>query len=73
MQEQLASSLHATILHYPVLQASFLLDKDQLQSDIRSALNSASPTPELAKGLELAAQGHPRWSKDNEGWLRLNG
>ena len=72
-QEQLASSLRATILHYPVLRASFLLDEDQLRSDIRSALNSASPTPELAKGLELAAQGHPRWSKDDEGWLRLNG
>ena len=72
-QEQLASSLRVTILHYPVLRASFLLDEDQLRSDIRSALNSASPTPELAKGLELAAQGHPRWSKDDEGWLRLNG
>ena len=72
-QEQLASSLRATILHYPVLRASFLLDEDQLRSDIRSALNSASPTPELAKGLELATQGHPRWSKDDEGWLRLNG
>ena len=72
-QEQLASSLRATILHYPVLRASFLLDEDQLRSDIRSALNSASPTPELAKGFELAAQGHPRWSKDDEGWLRLNG
>ncbi|KAL7278647.1 hypothetical protein ACG7TL_007648 [Trametes sanguinea] len=71
-QEQLASSLRVTILRYPVLRASFLLDEEQLRSDIQLALDSDTPMLKLAKDLDLAAQGHLRWSKDEEGWLRLH-
>ncbi len=72
-QEQLASSLRATILHLPVLRAVFALDDTQLRTDILSAQNSGSTSPELVAGLKSASDpNHPRWTFNPEGFLCLN-
>ncbi|CDO69315.1 hypothetical protein BN946_scf184976.g34 [Trametes cinnabarina] len=72
-QEQLSASLRATYLWQPVLRASFLMDDEQLQSDIRKALDSDSRDSELSAALAAAHQGDSRWSRDEEGFLRFNG
>ncbi|KAL7284484.1 hypothetical protein ACG7TL_001775 [Trametes sanguinea] len=72
-QEQLASSLRATVLRGPVLRATFLLDSEQLRSDIKSAQSSPNPNSELAAARRLAAENNPKWTQDEDGLLRLNG
>ncbi|KAL7281616.1 LOW QUALITY PROTEIN: hypothetical protein ACG7TL_004933 [Trametes sanguinea] len=72
-QEQLASSLRATVLRGPVLRATFLLDSEQLWSDIKSAQSSPNPDPKLAAARRLAAENNPKWTQDEDGLLRLNG
>ncbi|CDO77965.1 hypothetical protein BN946_scf184971.g15 [Trametes cinnabarina] len=49
------------------------MDDEQLQSDIRKALDSDSRDPELSAALAAAHQGDSRWSRDEEGFLRFNG
>ncbi|KAL1942409.1 hypothetical protein VTO73DRAFT_6011 [Trametes versicolor] len=72
-QEQLAASLRATILREPVLRASYLLNDQQLRADILSATSTPNPDPELAAALQYASDGNPRWSKDDAGFVFLNG
>ncbi|KAL7284476.1 hypothetical protein ACG7TL_001767 [Trametes sanguinea] len=72
-QEQLASSLRATVLRGPVLRATLLLDSEQLRSDIKSAQSSPNPDSELAPARRLAAENNPKWTQDEDGLLRLNG
>ncbi|KAJ3016512.1 hypothetical protein NUW54_g791 [Trametes sanguinea] len=56
-QEQLAASLQAAHLWQPVLQASFLMDDEQLPSNIRKALDSDSWDSKLAAAFTAAQQG----------------
>ena len=58
MQEQLASSLHATFLTVPALCTAIIMDIEKLCSDLitSSQFNSSSP----------------HWSVDSEGFLLLN-
>ena len=65
-QEQLASSLRATIILSPVLQAVSLMDIDQLHSDIRSALS----TDPIASIHLKSEKPDPRWSLNSDGLLR---
>ena len=64
--EQLASSLCATLFHTPVLQASIIMDIQSLHLDIRSALCDDSAISE-----HLSNPIH-HWSKDPKGLLRLD-
>ena len=64
--EQLASSLHATLFYTPVLWASFIMDIQSLHSDIRSALRDDSAISEHLSNLIH------RWSKDPKGLLHLD-
>ncbi|CDO69552.1 hypothetical protein BN946_scf185038.g3 [Trametes cinnabarina] len=72
MQEQLSASLQATYLWQPVLRASFLMDDEQLQSDIHKALDSDSRDSKLCAALAAAHQGDSRWSRDEKGFLCFN-
>ena len=71
--EQLASSLRATILHEPTLRASLILDTSRLRSDILTAQSSGVNDPELTTGLKMATTDSTRWTRDTDGFLRLNG
>ena len=64
--EQLASSLRATTLITPVLQAVSLMDVEQLHSDIRSAL----PADSIASIHLNSNKSDPRWSLGSDGLLR---
>ena len=66
--EQLNASLRATHLQFPVLQASVLMDIEQLHNDILSAL----PSDPIAQ-IHLSDTSHPCWSIDATGLLRLDG
>ena len=58
IQEQLASSLHATFLSIPALHAMIIMDIEKLYSDLIASaqFNSLSPC----------------WSVDSKGFLLLN-
>ena len=71
-QEQLRTSLQATILQEPVLRASFLFDEQKLRSDIRKAQASETPDPELQAAISTVSSNNSRWTRDSEGFLRLN-
>ena len=62
MQEQLASSLHATFLSVPTLCAAIIMDIKKLHSDIRS-------NPIASAQLNSPS---PHWSIDSECFLLLN-
>ena len=64
--EQLASSLQATVLYALVLQATTIIDLETLYSDIRSALHS---DPAISKQLSNPTL---RWTIDTSGLLRLD-
>ena len=66
-QEQLASSLRATILLAPAIHAAVLVDVEQLHKDILAAL----PTDSIAQS-HLSDTSNPRWSMDSAGLLRLD-
>ena len=66
INEQLAASLHAMYLEALMLQASVLLDIEQLRSDILSSL----PNDPVASPLISAESiNDPRWTVDSEGFL----
>ena len=64
--EQLASSLQATILYSPVLQATTIIDLKTLHSDIRSALHF---DPAISEHLSSPTL---HWSIDPTGLLHLD-
>ena len=64
--EQLTASLCATYLEAPMLQASVLVDIEQLQSDILSPLPNNPVTSPLLSAKSLD---DPRWTIDPEGFL----
>ena len=66
MQEQLASSLHATFLSVPALHAMIIMDIEKLRSDIHSSLCS-----DLIASTQLDSLS-PHWSVDSEGFLLLD-
>ena len=66
-QEQLASSLRATILLAPEIRTAVLVDVEQLHKDILAAL----PADSVAQS-HLSDTSDPRWSKDSTGLLRLD-
>ena len=66
-QEQLASSLRATILLAPAIHTAVLVDVEQLHKDILAAL----PTDSIAQS-HLSDTFDPRWSKDSAGLLHLD-
>ena len=66
MQEQLASSLHATFLSVPTLCTTIIMDIEKLHSDIRSSLHS---NPIASAQLNSPS---PHWSINSEGFLLLN-
>ena len=66
-QEQLASSLRATILLAPAIHAAVLVDIEQLHKDILTAL----PADSIAQS-HLLDTSDPRWSKDSAGLLHLD-
>ena len=66
MQEQLASSLHATFLSVPALHAAIFMDIKKLHSNIHSSLHSNLIAPAQLNSLS------PCWSIDSEGFLLLN-
>jgi len=63
-QEQLSASLRATGLFDPVLRATVIMDQEQLNTDILSAL----PTDPLY--IAYQKDPSPRWSVDTDGFLR---
>ena len=64
--EQLASSLRATVLYTPVLQATTIMDLETLHSDIRSMLCSDPAISEQLSNPTL------HWTIDPTGLLRLD-
>ena len=64
--EQLASSLRATILYTPVLQATTIMDLKTLHSNIRSTLHSDHSISKQLSNLTL------RWTIDPTGLLHLD-
>ena len=66
-QEQLVSSLRATILPPLAIHAAVLVDIEQLHKDILTAL----PTDSIAQS-HLSDTSNPRWSKDSAGLLYLD-
>ena len=66
-QEQLVSSLRATILLAPAIHAAVLVDVEQLYKDILAAL----PADSVAQS-HLSDPSDPRWSKDSAGLLRFD-
>ena len=62
MQEQLASSLHATFLSVPPLRAAIIMDIKKLRSDIHS---------DLIASAQLNSPS-PHWSINSEGFLLLD-
>ena len=66
-QEQLASSLRATILLALAICAAVLVDVEQLHKDILAALPADSVTQS-----HLSDTSDPRWSKDSAGLLCLD-
>ena len=67
-QEQLTSSLRATQLLAPCLQAAMVFDHEQLRKDIHSSLTS-----DPIASAQLPTPTQPRWSLDSDGFLRLDG
>ena len=63
-QEQISISLHATQLLEPVLRASIIMDQEQLNSEVLSAL--------LDDPIFIAHQKEPKphWSVSPGGFLR---
>ncbi|KIO07372.1 hypothetical protein M404DRAFT_136212 [Pisolithus tinctorius Marx 270] len=68
MQEQLATSLHATYLEYLVLCAIALMDVEKLHNDILSAL----PSDPVAQ-VWFSDTSDSWWSVDDTGFLCLDG
>ena len=66
MQEQLASSLHATFLSVPTLHAAIIMDIEKLRSNICSSLHS-----DLIASAQLNSLS-PHWSVDSKGFLLLD-
>ena len=66
MQEQLASSLHATFLSVPALHAMIIMDIEKLCSDIHSSLCS-----DLIASAKLDSPSS-RWSVNSKGFLLLD-
>ena len=66
-QEQLASSLRATILLAPAIHTAVLVDIEQLHKDILAAL----PADSVAQS-HLSDPSDPRWSTDSAGLLCLD-
>jgi hypothetical protein len=63
-QHQLASSLRATNLAYPIARAASLMDSEKLLRDIHANLaNDATATKYLGQTSE------PRWRTNNQGFL----
>ncbi|KIO15013.1 hypothetical protein M404DRAFT_78252, partial [Pisolithus tinctorius Marx 270] len=67
-QEQLATSLRATYLEYPVLHAVALMDVEKLHNDILSALPSDPVTQ-----VRFSDTSDSQWSVDDASFLRLDG
>ena len=65
-QEQISTSLRATQLLNPVLRATVIMDQEQLNSDILSAL----PADPLFIAHQKEPQ--PKWSVTDDGFLRQN-
>ena len=63
-QEQLSISLRATGLLDPVLRATVIMDQEQLNTDILSAL------PDDPLYIAYQKEPLPRWSVDTDGFLR---
>ena len=68
-QEQLASSLRATYLATPVLQASLLVDAEALHKDILSTLPS---DPSISTHFSTPIPLDSCWSLGDDGLLRLD-
>src|SRR6266581_3673885 len=68
-QEQLASSLQATYIATPVLQASLLVDAKALHKDILSTLPS---DPSISAHFSTPIPLDSHWSLGNDGLLRLD-
>ena len=66
-QEQLMSSLRATILLAPAIRAAVLVDVEQLHKDILAAL----PADSVAQS-HLSDTSDPRWSMDSARLLHLD-
>ena len=66
-QEQLTSSLRATILLAPAIRAAVLVDVEQLHKDILAAL----PTDSVTES-HLSDTSNPRWSTDSTRLLCLD-
>ena len=65
--EQLASSLRASALSFPVLRAALVMDSEKLHSDILSALRSDPVTSAHLDNLP-----NSRWSLETDQLLRLD-
>ena len=66
INEQLAASLHMTYLEAPMLQASVLIDIEQLRSDILSSLSNDPVTSPL---LSAESLDDPWWTINSKGFL----
>ena len=66
-QEQISVSLRATGLLMPALHATVIMDQEQLNSDILSAL------PDNPLFLAHQKEPQPRWSITLDGFLRHDG
>ena len=66
MQEQLASSLHATFLSVPALCTAIIMDIEKLCSNIHSSLHS---NPIASAQLNSLS---PHWSINSKGFLLLD-
>ena len=63
-QEQISVSLRGTQLLEPVLQASVIMDQEQLNSDVLSAL------PDDPIFIAYQKEPKPRWSVSPDGFLQ---
>ena len=66
--EQLSASLRATYLFDPILRSVSTIDVEQLHRDILAAL----PTDPVASDQLARTPMNPRWTKDSDGFLRLD-
>ena len=63
-QEQIATSLQATQLVEPVLHATVIMDQEQLNSDILSAL------PDEPLYIAHQKESQPHWTVIDDGFFR---
>ena len=69
-EEQLIASLHATFLEGPTLRTSIIMNIDNLHNTI---LQSYSDDSNAVSGLEQINQTESRWTREEDGLLRLDG